>query len=139
MKHYEKSFSVAFILIMLGCIVFRIESWPFSDWRVYSHRMMPRHVSFYEVRAQVGDQIILPLDGNSLDLTVDTQFSSLNLALSHPKLQELCNEVIANVLRYTPADNVKVIKYQVDDNMNISETQVCFWSKAMKSKPRASQ
>jgi hypothetical protein len=130
MNFYEKLFSGGFLLIMLGCIVFRVESWPFSDWRVYSHRMQLKHVVFHEVRAKVKGKTVFPLDDNSLDLTVHRQFEQLNVEPPHVKINQLCEVVINDVLSYTPATEVKILKYQVNDDMSKKITELCFWSNA---------
>jgi hypothetical protein len=125
LKTYEKVFSFIYCIVLLGCIVFRVESWPFSDWRVYSGRMMPRLVVFHEVQAEVDGQLIYPLRSNGQDLTVDDMFKKLSQSGSGAELVEYCDKVMENIFIHTPSERVVINRYQLSDNMEILKTELC--------------
>lgn len=41
--------SVLFLVVIYLCVLFEIESWPFSDFRVYQGRFHPERVSSYRL------------------------------------------------------------------------------------------
>lgn len=47
MKFFRWSFIIGYIGILLFCIFNRIESWPFSDYRLFSGSQYPQDVEIY--------------------------------------------------------------------------------------------
>jgi hypothetical protein len=124
-KNYEKLFAIIYCLVMFGCIVFRVESWPFSDWRVYSGRMMPRFVIFHEVIAEVEGKPTYPLKRGGLALTVNDMFNNLSQKGSPDDLQQLCDKVTSNIFLDTQVEKVVINRYQLNGSMEIISSEVC--------------
>lgn len=63
-KMKNKTLISIFIVIYLGqfffCIFFRIESWPFSDYRVYPFHNHPKHIKAYIPYFKLSDGSYIP-------------------------------------------------------------------------------
>jgi hypothetical protein len=125
LKSYEKSFSVIFCLVMLGCIFFRIESWPFSDWRVYSHPKALEHVFFHEAIAEVDGEITYPLRRNGQYLLVDELFAKIKEENYEQDLEKLCKSVIGEIASNSSSANIYINRLQLEKDMTISKTKIC--------------
>ena len=47
MSRFQIFFSFTYLGVLFFCIFARIESWPFSDYRVFQHHNHPEHVSIH--------------------------------------------------------------------------------------------
>ena len=72
----NKAFIAVFIVLYLGSffyvIFFRIESWPFSDYRVYSHHTHPKRIKTYIPYFRLSDgSYVPPIVNNKIILLID--------------------------------------------------------------------
>ena len=122
MNPAEKAFSILFILMMIGCILFEVESWPFSDWRVYQYTKKPSDIRVFQVRLQKEDKIIDPLD---YSVKIDLEFNSFYYANNKESLKDYCSQLFEQFKRSYRFDLFTIVIIRVDDEMNMNYQTIC--------------
>lgn len=129
MRTYEKVFSSAYVLVLLLCIVLKVESWPFSNWQVYSSTKRPSDILFFQVSIfDEKNNPHEPLLGTSFGLKVDADFKNFYYQDDQAKFLEHCLIVFKYLKSTETFERMQISRITVDDNMTIMKKPMCIRS-----------
>ena len=122
MKQYEKIFSGLFVLMMAGCIVFEVESWPFSDWRVYQYVKKPSDIRIFQVRLKQGEKIIEPKD---FSIKIDLVFNNHYAFADKDSFKSYCSSLYDKFRKDYQFDAFNIDMVTVNDEMEMNHHTIC--------------
>lgn len=125
MKRYEKLFSFSYVFVLVACILFRVESWPFSDWRVYDLAKTPSQVLYFLVQVENKDRQYQPYLGSSLGMKIDQVFKSYYFENNEVGFQSYCDTVFETLKKSVEFNKMTIQKATVDGKLDLVYNTLC--------------
>lgn len=125
MKRFEVVFSVVYLSVMLGCVFLAVESWPFSDWRVYAYANKFESVKYYVVEQSRDGVKSEPYTGSSIGMKISDMFEMHEKNKHDEKIFEECDRVYGSLLQAQKIDLMKIYRVSVSDKGVIRRALVC--------------